>query len=59
MFAHGLTAFYVSVYLIHKYKNFNSSELFAEFVITVVILSAICTVLAVIGIWQKDRKRIF
>ena len=56
MFAHGLTAFYVSVYLIHKYKNFNSSELFAEFVITVVILSAICTVLAVIGIWQKDRK---
>ena len=54
MFAHGLTAFYVSVYLIHKYKNFNSSELFAEFVITVVILSAICTVLAVIGIWQKD-----
>ena len=59
MFAHGLTAFYVSVYLIHKYKNFNSSELFAEFVITVVILSAICTVLAVIGIWQKDRKEFF
>ena len=28
-------------------------------VITVVILSAICTVLAVIGIWQKDRKEFF
>src|SRR5574344_1081494 len=43
MLAHGFTAFYVSVYLIGKYGNFNSVSLFKEFVITVVIISGICT----------------
>lgn len=55
MMAHGLVAFYVSVYLIGKYKTFNSTALFFEFVITVVIVSGICTVLAVAGIWKKDK----
>ena len=59
MLAHGLTAFYVSVYLIRKYGNFNSYALFEEFVITVVVLSGICTALAVIGIWGKDNSRYF
>ncbi len=59
MLAHGLTAFYVSVYLIRKYGNFNSRALFEEFVITVVVLSGICTALAVIGIWGKDNSRYF
>ena len=59
MLAHGLTAFYVSVYLIRKYGNFNSHALFEEFVITVVVLSGICTALAVIGIWGKDNSRYF
>ena len=30
MFAHGLVAFYVSVYLIEKYKTFQSQALFSE-----------------------------
>lgn len=55
MAAHGLVAFYVSVYLIGKYGSFNNAMLFDEFVLTVVIVSGICTVLAVIGIWQKDN----
>ncbi len=55
MAAHGLIAFYVSVYLIGKYGSFNNELLFDEFVLTVVIVSGICTVLAVIGIWQKDN----
>lgn len=59
MLAHGMTAFYVSVYLIGKYESFNSQALFEEFVITVVIVSGICTVLAVIGIWSKDNEKYF
>lgn len=59
MFAHGLVAFYVSVYLIGKYKSFQVQGLFSEFVITVVIVSGICTILAVIGIWSKDNVKYF
>lgn len=59
MLAHGMTAFYVSVYLIGKYGSFNSKALFQEFVITVVMISGICTMLAVIGIWSKDNKKYF
>ena len=43
MFAHGVVAFYVSVYLIGKYHDFNNAALFKEFVVTVVIFSGICT----------------
>lgn len=59
MLAHGVTAFYVSVYLIRKYGSFNNKALFTEFVITVVIISGLCTLLAVIGIWEKDNKKYF
>lgn len=59
MFAHGLTAFYVSVYLIHKYTDFNNPALFAEFVLSVIVLSGICTIFAVIGIWEKDNRKFF
>ena len=59
MFAHGVVAFYVSVYLIGKYHDFNNAALFKEFVVTVVIFSGICTLLAVIGIWQKDRPQFY
>ncbi len=59
MAAHGIVAFYVSVYLIGKYGNFNNPLLFDEFVITVVVASGICTLLAVIGIWQKDNVNNF
>lgn len=59
MLAHGLVAFYVSVYLIGKYGSFSVPELFDEFVLTVVVVSGICTLLAVIGIWQKDNAAHF
>jgi Na+/melibiose symporter-like transporter len=59
MLAHGVVAFYVSVYLIGKYKSFTSKALFSEFVITVVIVSGICSILAMIGIWEKDRPKYF
>ena len=59
MLAHGLVAFYVSVYLIGKYKSFQVKDLFMEFVITVVVVAGICSLLAVIGIWEKDNSRYF
>ncbi|MDO5382972.1 MAG: MFS transporter [Eubacteriales bacterium] len=59
MLAHGVVAFYVSVYLIGKYKSFQCKELFIEFVITVVIVSGICSALAVVGIWSKDNVKYF
>ncbi|MDD3239552.1 MAG: MFS transporter [Lachnospira sp.] len=59
MFAHGLVAFYVSVYLIGKYKTFQSRELFLEFVITVIIVAGFCTALAILGIWEKDNVKYF
>lgn len=59
MAAHGIVAFYVSVYLIGKYGSFGVPQLFEEFVITVVIVSGICTLLAVIGIWEKDNVKNF
>ena len=59
MLAHGLVAFYVSVYMIGKYHTLSSAGLFTEFVITVVILSGLCTALAVVGIWEKDKSRYF
>ncbi len=59
MLAHGVVAFYVSVYLIGKYNSFTSKALFSEFVITVVIVSGICSILAMIGIWEKDRPKYF
>lgn len=59
MLAHGLVAFYVSVYLVTKYGSFNSAELYKEFVITVCVISLVCTILAVIGIWEKDKQEYF
>lgn len=59
MFAHGLVAFYVSVYLIGKYKSFQVQQLFSEFVVTIVLISGICSLLAVVGIWSKDNKKYF
>lgn len=59
MLAHGCVAFYVSVYLINKYSNFNNPMLFAKLVVTIVIFAGICTVLAVIGIWEKDTAKYF
>ena len=59
MLAHGVVAFYVSVYLIGKYESFTRKALFSEFVITVVIVAGICSILALIGIWQKDNIKYF
>lgn len=49
---------YTSSYLVPKYGNF-TAELFGELSLTAIILSALLTLIAVIGIWQKDRPEFF
>lgn len=49
---------YTSAYLVPKYGGF-TLEAMKEFSLTFVILSGIFTVLAIIGIWSKDRVEYF
>lgn len=51
-------AMYTSSYLVPKYGGF-TLEAMTEFAVSTVIASAICTVLAVIGLWSKDRAEFF
>lgn len=59
MAAYGGTAIYVSNYLIPKYDSFLNPNLFCEFTLMIAIVSMLCTVLAIIGIWEKDQKEFF
>ncbi len=45
---------YLANYLVPKYGSFNSAALFAEFTLTIIALSGVLTLLAIIGIWEKD-----
>lgn len=56
---YGGTALYVSYYLIRKYDSFTNPLLYQEFCISIVIISAICTVLALFGIWKKDNEKYY
>ncbi|THE12841.1 glucuronide permease [Bacillus timonensis] len=49
---------YVASYLIAKYSDF-TLPLFVELVTTIIILSAVLTTLATIGISSKDKKEFF
>lgn len=50
---------YVNGYLLPKYGNTFTLELFREFVFTFILVSAILTILSIIGIYQKDRSEFF
>lgn len=49
---------FVASYLMEKHGGFNLA-LFTELNSYAIILAGICTVLAIIGIWEKDRKEYF
>lgn len=51
-------AMYTSSYLVPKYGGFTLPAM-TEFSTTTVIASAVCTVLAIIGLWEKDREEFF
>ena len=48
----------VSNYLVVKHGDFTGA-MFGEFFLFTVLCSAVCTALAVVGIWQKDRREFF
>lgn len=48
----------VSNYLVPKYGDF-TLEMFGEFFIITALSSAVCTALAVAGIWTKDRPQFY
>lgn len=55
---YSLAGLYVSNYLTAKHGGFTLS-LFREFTLTIMIASAILTIISLIGIWTKDRKENF
>lgn len=50
---------YVSIGLVGRHGSLNSFGLFVELVPTIIIISAVLTVIALAGIWKKDRKEFF
>lgn len=56
MAAYGGTALFVGNYLAPKYGGFTNKNLYLEYVFWVVLLSLLCTVLAIVGIAEKDRE---
>ena len=52
-------AIFISNYLVPKYGGFTELGLFYELIIWIIVTSGIMTVLAVIGIWEKDRTEFF
>ncbi len=59
MAAYGGIALYVSNYLVKKYGRLNSGGLFMEFAAVVILVSFLATLLAILGIREKDRKEFF
>lgn len=54
----AVLAVFVSNYLVPKHGEMNL-PFFQEFIAWIIIASAICTALAVVGIWSKDRNAFF
>lgn len=50
---------YIASYLVPKYGGFQNQSLFTELNHLVIVVSAVCTILAIIGIWSKDRKQYY
>ena len=55
MASFGATALFTANYLIPKYSDYDNPLLYRDFAVTVIVVSFICTILAMIGIWSKDR----
>lgn len=59
MAAYGGSALCVANYLVPKYGGFTNEDLYLEYIFWVILLSALCTVLAIIGIWKKDKADVY
>ena len=59
MAAYGGSALFVANYLVPKYGGFTNEALYLEYIVWVIVLSAICTFLAILGIWDKDKPSVY
>jgi Na+/melibiose symporter-like transporter len=58
--AYGGTALYVQTFLTKKYEGgFRNPLLYQDITGWIVLISSLCTLLAVIGIWSKDRMEYY
>ncbi len=58
--SYGGTALYVQTFLVKKYENgYRNPMLYRELTMWIAIISGICTIFALIGIWGKDRPEFF
>lgn len=55
MASYGGIALFVSSFLVPRMGGFGSVRLYQVLTVIVALLSAACTALAVVGIWEKDR----
>lgn len=56
---YGGIALYASAYLVPKYGGYTNPALFREFTLVIAGLSILCTILGIIGIWNKDRPEYY
>lgn len=56
---YGGISLYTAIYLIPKYGSYTNPALFHEFTIVIAGISFICSVLGLIGIWNKDRPEYY
>lgn len=56
---YGGISLYTAAYLIPKYGSYTNPALFSEFTIVIAGISLLCTVLGLIGIWNKDRPEYY
>lgn len=58
--AYGGTALYVQTFLTKKYpKGYRDPVLYQELTFWIVLIAGLCTLLALIGIWKKDRPEYY
>ena len=56
---YGGIQLYTAAYLIPKYGSYKNPALFREFTFAVAGISVLCTVLGLVGIWNKDRPEYY
>ncbi len=56
---YGGIQLYTAAYLIPKYGSYKNPALFREFTFAVAGISVLCTILGLVGIWNKDRPEYY
>lgn len=57
MAAYGGSVLLVANYLVPKYGSYTNVHLYHEYMLWVIVLAGLCTLGAIIGIWDKDKDQ--